>query len=333
MSEHYKSLVSVIMPAYNRAHVIGRAIKSVLAQTYNDFELIIVDDGSSDKTEEVVRSFDDPRIRFLRHERNRGVCAARNTGIKASQGDFITFLDSDDEFTPARLQEQVSALKKYGANNIFVTGTIFLDDNGARVQTTSKKETLCPCQADDIYESFFSAGRNSPQRLVTMMTRRQFLDEVGLFDEQLPASEFWDLGLRLAKKYRYQVIDTPLEIVHRDAGARTWNTANRLKATRRLLAKYQLELSSRPRAAAHMKLVVGVLQLRSGHMGEGRRLILEAWRLNLSSPRTYAHLLASILMPPIVYQALARNGLKHILYFRWLRPSIYSLVRSLKHAR
>jgi len=90
--------VSVIIPTYNRAHLVGRAIRSVLNQTYQDFEIIVVDDCSTDNTEEIVKGFNDHRIRYMRHDRNRGGSAARNTGIKASQGKYIAFLDSDDEW-------------------------------------------------------------------------------------------------------------------------------------------------------------------------------------------------------------------------------------------
>jgi len=89
--------VSVIIPTYNRAHTIGRAIKSVLNQTYQDFEIIVVDDGSTDNTEEVVKSFRDKRIRYIQHKKNKGAAAARNTGIKSAKGKYIAFQDSDDD--------------------------------------------------------------------------------------------------------------------------------------------------------------------------------------------------------------------------------------------
>jgi len=98
--------VSVIIPTYNRAHLLDRAIRSVLDQTYQDFELIVVDDGSSDPTAEVIATFADPRIYYLRHEKNRGAAAARNTGIEASQGDYVAFLDSDCEWLPKKLLKE-----------------------------------------------------------------------------------------------------------------------------------------------------------------------------------------------------------------------------------
>jgi len=91
--------VSVIIPTYNRAHLIGRAIQSVLNQTYQDFELIVVDDGSTDNTNEVIKEFSqkDKRILYIKHDKNKGGSAARNTGIKAARGEYIAFQDSDDE--------------------------------------------------------------------------------------------------------------------------------------------------------------------------------------------------------------------------------------------
>jgi len=103
--------VSVIISTYNRAHLIGRAIQSVLNQTYQDFEVIVVDDGSTDNTEEIVKSFNDPRIRYIRHEKNKGAAAARNTGIKAARGKYIAFQDSDDEWLPEKLEKQMKVFE------------------------------------------------------------------------------------------------------------------------------------------------------------------------------------------------------------------------------
>lgn len=319
MEEINNPLVSVIMPAYNRAHVIGRAIISVLEQAYTNFELIIVDDGSKDNTEEVVKSFGDPRIRFTKHEQNRGVCAARNTGIRASRGEYITFIDSDDEMAPLKLQEQLQVFTRQSGimNIVVVTGVLYLED-GAKPVTTKVESR--PCPRGDISRAFFATGRNIPKRIVTMMVRKEYLDEVGLFDETLRASEFWDLGVRLSKRCNFEVIEAPLDIVHRDAGPRSWNIANRVQAMPLLLKKYRDDFTRYPKAAANVKLVLGVLQLRSGLRKEGRQSVLEAWRLYPYLPNIYLYLFCSLL-PSVVSRWIAGHGFKYIISGKWIRPS------------
>jgi len=106
-----KPAVSIIIQTYNRRQSIGRSIKSVLNQTYRDFELIIVDDGSTDNTKELVADFNDERIKYVRHEENKGEAAARNTGIKAARYDYIVYQDSDDKWLPEKLARQIELLE------------------------------------------------------------------------------------------------------------------------------------------------------------------------------------------------------------------------------
>ena len=106
-----KPTVSIIIPTYNREQLIARSIKSVLNQTYQDFEIIIVDDASTDNTEEVISNFNDKRIRYIRHEKNKGAAAARNTGIRAARCDYIAYQDSDDEWLPEKLARQMELLE------------------------------------------------------------------------------------------------------------------------------------------------------------------------------------------------------------------------------
>ncbi len=122
--------VSVILPTYNRAHLIKRAIQSVLDQTYQNFEIIVVDDGSTDNTEEQVRSFNNPKIRYIRYNENKGAAFARNAGIKASRGDYIAFQDSDDEWFPHKLQRQMEAFKNASPEvGVVYTGSWRIKDN------------------------------------------------------------------------------------------------------------------------------------------------------------------------------------------------------------
>ena len=110
------TLVSVVVPTYERAEELPDTIDSVLAQTHEELELLVVDDASTDHTAEVVRSYDDPRVEYIRHEENRGGSAARNTGIEAAEGEYVAFLDSDDEWLPKKLERQLSLLRSRGSD-------------------------------------------------------------------------------------------------------------------------------------------------------------------------------------------------------------------------
>lgn len=107
-----KKAVSIILPTYNREHMVGKAIESVLKQSYTDFELIIIDDGSTDKTEQVIASYNDKRIRYYRMQENGGQSKARNRGMQMAKYDYLAFEDSDDLWRPEKLEVQMNAMKK-----------------------------------------------------------------------------------------------------------------------------------------------------------------------------------------------------------------------------
>jgi len=200
--------VSVIIPTYNRAHLVARAIQSVLDQTYQDFELIIVDDGSTDNTEEVIKGFQqkDSRIIYLEHDQNKGGSAARNTGIKASRGEYIAFLDSDDECLPEKLGKQIVHLNNNYINAfISYTGYFKIDDKG-------DSSVFKPTKHGNIYNDQLWEDHVSPTSAV--MVKRNCFEEVGLFDESLPARQDYDMWLRLSQYYIFDYIIEPLVVIH-----------------------------------------------------------------------------------------------------------------------
>ena len=126
--------VSVIIPTYNRANLIARSIESALNQTYRDFEILIVDDGSTDATFDAVSPFlKHAHVRYLRHEKNKGHQAARNTGVKNASGDYIAFLDSDDTWNPQKIELQLDAINKRGADCVVLTGLLIIE-NGLKIK-------------------------------------------------------------------------------------------------------------------------------------------------------------------------------------------------------
>ena len=176
--------VSVIIPTYNRAHLIGRSIQSVLNQTYQDFEIIIVDDGSTDDTEDVIRNFNDSRIIYIRHKENKGPSAARNTGIKASKGEFIAFQDSDDEWFPEKLDKQIEAFEMNPGFGIIYTDMLRIDKEGAikywHSPTVSHGQIINPNTMD--YQ-VMGLG------IISTLIKRECFNKVGYFDENYPRLE------------------------------------------------------------------------------------------------------------------------------------------------
>ena len=195
--------VSVIIPTYNRAIKVARAISSVLYQTFGDYEIIVVDDGSDDGTSGVLSQFK-RHISCLAHPENRGVSAARNTGIKGSQGELIAFLDSDDYWLPEKLAAQVTFFRKNPGALMCQTEELWIR-RGRRVNPMRKH--LKP--SGDIFVPSLKLCLVSPS---AVMVRREFLDEVGLFDETLPACEDYDLWLRTSCKYPVHLIEMPLVV-------------------------------------------------------------------------------------------------------------------------
>ena len=192
-------LVSVIIPTYNRCAYLHEAIASVLAQTYAPLELIVVDDGSSDDTPELLYRYRD-RLKVIRQS-NQGVSAARNRGIRAARGEWIALLDSDDVWQPEKLALQTAYLNAHPELKICQTQEIWIR-NGRRVNPKKRHHK----RAGDIFEPSLALCLVSPS---AVMLRTSLLAEVGVFDEQLPACEDYDLWLRVSARYPVGLVDVP----------------------------------------------------------------------------------------------------------------------------
>ncbi len=199
---HCPPLVSVVVPTFNRASQVGQALDSVLAQDYLQRELIVVDDGSTDHTPRILAAYGE-RIQVIR-QGNRGVSAARNQGILAARGDFIALLDSDDYWLPGKLSSQVAFFQQHPSLQFCQTEEIWIR-NGRRVNPKRRHRKF----AGMIFEKSLPLCLISPS---AVLLRRSLLDEVGLFDETLPACEDYDLWLRITWKYPVGLIDSPLVV-------------------------------------------------------------------------------------------------------------------------
>jgi glycosyltransferase involved in cell wall biosynthesis len=195
-------LVSVIIPTYNRGWIIREAIDSVLEQDFIDFELIVVDDGSTDDTADILKTFGRD-INVIRQS-NQGVSAARNRGIAASSGQLIAFLDSDDLWLSHKLAVQVEFFTSQPDAMICQTQEQWVR-NGVRVNLQKRHHKF----SGMIFERSLELCLVSPS---AVMIKKRLLEEVGRFDERLPACEDYDLWLRISCRYPVYLIDTPLII-------------------------------------------------------------------------------------------------------------------------
>ena len=214
--------ISVIIPTYNRSHCIAEAIDSVAGQSYKNHEIIVVDDGSTDDTARLLAGYDG-RLTALRMQ-HAGPSAARNAGIRAARGDYIAFLDSDDLWTPRKLEQQIGFFAKTPDACICQTQEIWIR-NGMRVNPMKKHKKY----SGWIFKQCLPLCIVSPS---AVMLHRSIFDRVGLFDETLPACEDYDLWLRIAPHYPIYLIDKPLIIKrggHDDQQSRTVPTLDRLR--------------------------------------------------------------------------------------------------------
>ena len=203
MAKHLnKPLVSVIIPTYNRGWILQEAIDSVLDQDFSDYELIVVDDGSNDNTREILGAYGD-RITVLRQP-NRGVSAARNRGINEAAGQLIAFLDSDDLWLPGKLSTQVGFFEDNADVVINQTQEIWIR-NGQRVNPKKRHHKF----SGMIFERSLALCLVSPS---AVMIKKSLFDIVGVFDEDLPACEDYDLWLRISCRYPVHLIDIELII-------------------------------------------------------------------------------------------------------------------------
>jgi len=196
-----KPLVSVIIPTFNRGYCLEESIRSVLEQSFIDFELVVVDDGSTDNTSELVRRF--PAVKLIRlEEKNRGVSFARNRGVVEAQGDWVGFLDSDDLWEQGKLATQVKWIERHPDLQAVYTDEIWIR-NGVRVNPMNKHRKY----SGDIFRYCLPLCIVSPS---SVLLRAKVLSEVGGFDESMPVCEDYDLWLRIAKRYPFHFIEEKL---------------------------------------------------------------------------------------------------------------------------
>jgi glycosyltransferase involved in cell wall biosynthesis len=280
--------ISVVLPTRNRAGLLRRAIDSVLAQTWRDFELIVVDDASSDDTPALLGALAEPRLRVIRREANAGAAAARNAGIAVARGAYVAFIDDDDFWLVQKLDKQVDALRRAGPEcGWCVTGHLRFDrDRPLAYVGAGRYEHL------DYHAGLGPEGPDwSLIATPGWLLRRDVLRQAGMFDERIRSWDDWELGLRLSRVTRRVLVDEPLWVQDWVAGSGL-TRAERVRAgDLRLIMKTHGSLwARRPRVAARHWRMIGRAESLYDPAPAGRDALLASLRLWPFDLKTWAAL-------------------------------------------
>jgi glycosyltransferase involved in cell wall biosynthesis len=298
-------LVSVIIPTYNRADVVGRSIRSVLNQSHENFNILIVDDGSTDSTEEVVKSFDDDRITYI-YQKNQGANTARNRGIKIAEGDYISFLDSDDVFYPDYLSRSIGAISNASSRCIgSATASIFY---------SSKKKTRSRIPEKELSLENFQ-GQNPIGSFSATTFHVTVRDKVGLLDETLPSLQDYDYYLRVAKEYTIVGINDVLVKRYADTDNRISDSIRRKKKGQEQITRKHGDIIQDERLSTnHINL--GILYMKQGEKKKAR----EAFRTGIK--------LAPTNKSAVFYYFLSLTGTKIFDIGSRTKDQLFYLLRS-----
>lgn len=273
--------ISVVIPTYNRQGTVERAIGSVLGQTFQDLEIIVVDDGSSDETIACVQGITDPRLRLVKFSVNRGPAEARNAGVEAARGTFIAFLDSDDVWLPEKLERQAAFMAE-AEPSVGATCTGF-----SIWRSTGKQSSRTPSASSDWFRILLDGCLVSPG--TTLMVRRNAFQKVGNFDAGLRRLEDWDWLLRYLDHYQLGVV--PHILAEISVSGHPPASVVRA-AARQLLSRHSARIRERcgmagvRRFRSSLLLEQSVAHFRHGQMASG--LVLSAAALLISPSRFLA---------------------------------------------
>jgi glycosyltransferase involved in cell wall biosynthesis len=262
--------VSVIIPTYNRAKFIQSAINSVLNQTFQDYEIIIVDDGSIDNTESIVKRFSCENIKYIRHNGNKGEAESRNTGVKNSKTELIAFLDDDDEWLPEKLQAQIELMNQFGKQvGCIYTGFIEIDtDNGSILGKS------VPQKRGDIYDDLLI--ENCVYTPSTVLVRSECFKNVGLFDTNIKFGTDYDMWIRISREYQFECIRDPLVKYNVHQSRLSGDYEKFIEGQETILRKYGEILSKHKKAKSRHLFELGLAYCETDRASKGRKALMKA---------------------------------------------------------
>lgn len=272
--------VSVVIPTYNRAHLLPRAIQSVLDQTYQDLEIIIVDDGSRDNTERVIKNFKDERIRYIQHNQNKGASAARNTGIRESRGKYIAFQDSDDEWFSNKLEKQIEAFADAPPEVGIVYSGFYRIEADRKLYLPSDQLSL---KEGNIHNELLKGNFVGTP---TVLMKKECFRNQRYFNESLPALEDWELWIELSKYYTFRYIKKPLLCSYSTPNSINLNENNMLKAHEIILLTHLDDFSKNKKNLSEHYYDIGTGLCSIGNFNNGKNDLiksLKAYCLNFKT--------------------------------------------------
>lgn len=267
-------LVSVILPSYNRANTIARAIKSVVNQTYTNYELIIVDDGSTDNTEEVVKSLKNENIIYIKHPHNKGAAGARNTGLKIAKGEYIAFQDSDDEWMSHKLKKQINIMKCNKKIDIVYSDLERIEKSG-KIKYWESPAIINREIINYKIKDYSPVGLGLPS---VIMRRYIFFERNELFDEKLPCFIDLEFFIRLLMKgYTFYHVKEALGKYYLTEDSISNSIENVPEARKLLLEKCWDNIRNDRSFLAAECYRIGIRLYKNHKFEEGRKFLFKAW--------------------------------------------------------
>ncbi len=248
-------LVSLIVPVYNNANLLCRTLKSLLSQTYKNLEIIVIDDDSSEDIKSIINAFGDGRIVYLKHNVNKGAAAARNTGLTAAKGDFIEFLDADDEYLPEKTERQIEIFKKTHADVVYCGR--YNCRNGYREYQLRSRWFYLTQQ---------------------IMMKKECIEKVGFFDElYMNTTDDKDYVYRLSKVCHFEGTKEPLVLYHDTPNSYSKKLFNKYYGNRRFIEKHSDTFSGKEKSILFYKF--GRYSMKVGKIEEGYKTFFRAYTI------------------------------------------------------
>ena len=293
-------MISIVIPLYNKAEMVARTLRSVVGQTCEDYEIIVVDDGSTDGSAEIVESLHIPRLRLV-HRENAGVSAARNLGIREAKGEFVAFLDADDEWQPHYLATQLSLAERYPDCDVFATDYVFCNAGGKTSPTIIRR---LPFSGEDgCLTNYFEVASCShpPLWTSTVMVRKSAILTIGGFPEGVKSGEDLLTWARLAARYKIAYSRKPGAVFNCEGYYRFTDKPKRMPDPRDTVGQ-QLEAlakASRPEHIAlyisHWHKMLSSVYLRLGMRKKSIREALYGLKFHPLNYKLYAYILLNFL--------------------------------------